>query len=113
MEQDNLAVLIGERITTLRKAAGLSQDGISQKLNVTRSAIAQWETGRAYPSFAHIQELARLFGVSVSYVLSGEIVADLAPNETRMLQHFRNLAGHDQRLLLNMAQRLQGLVAPN
>ena len=38
---------IGDRIRALRLAANLTQDEFAAKLNVSRSAIAQWETDRA------------------------------------------------------------------
>ena len=38
---------VGARIRALRLAANLTQDEFAAKLNVSRSAIAQWETDRA------------------------------------------------------------------
>lgn len=45
-----------------RVAAGLSQDDVATVLGVDRSAVAQWETGRAKPTFDRLFALANLYG---------------------------------------------------
>ena len=54
-----------EKMIVLRKAAGLSQDSIADKLNVTRQTVSRWEKGSAVPS-----ALAAFYGVSMDYLLS-------------------------------------------
>lgn len=36
---------LGEKLKEARKQAGLSQEQLSEKLGVSRSAVAKWETG--------------------------------------------------------------------
>ncbi len=36
---------LNERIIRARKAAGLSQEELGQRLGVTRQAVSKWETG--------------------------------------------------------------------
>ena len=45
-----MAETLGQRLTTLRKAAKLTQEEVAEKLGVTQSAVSQWETGLAAPS---------------------------------------------------------------
>ena len=45
--QEAGAVSAGERIKTLRRSRGWTQDQLAQATGVSRSAVAQWETGRA------------------------------------------------------------------
>ncbi len=36
---------LGEKIVELRKSAGMSQEDLAEKLNVSRQAVSRWETG--------------------------------------------------------------------
>lgn len=58
------------RIRALRVGRGMKQSDLAKQLNVHQNTISGWETGRAEPSFACLQQLARIFGVSVDYILN-------------------------------------------
>ena len=60
---------LGEKIRTLRKKAGLSQEALAEKLGVSRQAVSKWETGTADPSTSNLLALAKLFGVSAEELL--------------------------------------------
>ena len=57
------------KIQELRKSYGYSQQKLSKMLNVHQTAISQWETGRTTPDLNVASEMARLFGVSMEYLL--------------------------------------------
>ena len=38
-----------ERIAAARKAAGLTQEALGEKLGVSRQAVSKWESGQAVP----------------------------------------------------------------
>lgn len=59
-------------IQSLRKGAGLTQEELAEKMNVTRQAISNWETGRTCPDITSLQRLADIFGVEIEYVLYRE-----------------------------------------
>ena len=40
---------LGRRITELRKANNLTQEGLAERCSVTRQTISNWETGKSYP----------------------------------------------------------------
>ena len=61
-----------EKLYELRRAAGLSQEELAEKLNVTRQAVSKWENGAAQPELSKLIELSRLYGVSVDELLSLE-----------------------------------------
>lgn len=61
-----------EKLYELRKAAGLSQEELAEKLGVSRQAVSKWESGSAQPELAKLGELSRIFGVSVDELLSLE-----------------------------------------
>ena len=63
---------LSEKIYYCRKKAGLSQDGLAEKLDVSRQAISKWENGEAMPETAKLPALAKVFGVSIDWLLSEE-----------------------------------------
>lgn len=54
-----------ERLLQLRTASGLSQEQLAAKLNVSRQAVAKWESGRALPDLDRAVALARLYLVTI------------------------------------------------
>ena len=63
---------LAEKITMLRKRAGLSQEELAEKLKVSRQAVSRWEQGAAVPDTANVVQLARLFGVATDFLLLDE-----------------------------------------
>lgn len=59
-----------EKLVSLRKAKGLSQMKLAEKMNVSRQAISRWETGAAIPSSENLKYLSDLYSVSLDYLLS-------------------------------------------
>ena len=62
----------GAYISSLRKAKDWTQQELAESLHVTHQAVSQWEKGASFPDVALLPELARLLGVSVDDLLSGE-----------------------------------------
>ena len=60
---------VGENIQRLRKKLGLSQEGLAEKLFLTRQTISQWETDQTMPSLDNIKLLKDVFGVSTDEIL--------------------------------------------
>ena len=58
-----------EKLYELRRAAGLSQEELAERLNVSRQAVSRWETGETIPSTDTLKEIARVFQVSVDRLL--------------------------------------------
>lgn len=54
----------------LRKKTGLRQEDIAADLNVTQSAVSQWERGIAKPKMDQLLTLAKLFSCPVETVIS-------------------------------------------
>ena len=65
-------VELNERVAALRKAAGLSQEQLAERLDVSRQAVGKWERGEAVPDLEKTVRLARVFGVSVDSLLGLE-----------------------------------------
>ncbi len=60
---------LSEKILTLRKGSGMSQEELADKLNVSRQAISRWEMGTAMPDVTNVLGLSKLFGVTTDYLL--------------------------------------------
>ena len=52
-----------EKLLTLRKRSGLSQEALAEKLGVSRQTVSRWELGTAQPELGSLLPLCRLFGV--------------------------------------------------
>ena len=63
---------IGQRIAHKRKELGLSQEGLGDRLGVSRQSIYKWESDTALPEIDKLIALSRLFGVSVGWLLGVE-----------------------------------------
>lgn len=61
---------LGEKIRQARKGCGLSQGQLADKLCVSRSAIAKWETDKGLPDVENLKQLSRLLQVSLDVLLN-------------------------------------------
>lgn len=66
---------LGEKLKDIRKRFGLSQEQLAEIMNVSRQAITKWETDKGMPDVLNLQELAKVFGVTVDYFLNDEDTA--------------------------------------
>jgi transcriptional regulator with XRE-family HTH domain len=116
---DPHATELALRIRTARLAQGLTQDQLARTVGVTRSAVAQWETGRAGQVGSNLARIARALGTSVAYLLSGEQDAGGTPlplrgDEMALLRAYRDCTPEDRALLVRTAVRLTRLTdSPN
>ena len=69
-----------QKLVTLRKQAGLSQEQLAEKLSVSRQAVSKWETGDTLPDTAKVIQLSRLFDVTIDYLLKEEETTPAAEN---------------------------------
>ena len=73
--------MLAEQIKILRINAGMSQAQLAVKLNVSPSAVGMYEQGRRVPSVDLLVLLARLFNVSLDYLIIGAEVRNAITNE--------------------------------
>ena len=67
---------LSDKLVGLRKSAGMSQEELAEKLNVSRQAISRWEMGTAMPDAVNILQLSKLFHVTTDYLLNEEYESD-------------------------------------
>lgn len=65
-----------EKLLQLRKKAGMSQEDLAEKLEVSRQAISRWELGTATPDAPNLIGISSLFGVSIDYLLHDDYKSD-------------------------------------
>ncbi len=65
-------LLIGKFIAELRKAQGLTQEQLGEKLGVTNKTVSRWETGAYLPPAEALLAMSNLFSVSINEILSGK-----------------------------------------
>lgn len=65
-------MLSGEKIRRLRLEQELSQKDLAEKLEVSRQAIAKWETNRGIPDIDNLKRIAQLFQVSIDYLVNDQ-----------------------------------------
>ena len=67
-----------EKLIKLRKASGLSQEELGNKLNVARQTVSKWELGETTPEMDKLEELSDLFEISID-----ELVKDIDVQDVR------------------------------
>lgn len=73
-------MILADKIVTLRKKAGWSQEELAQQLNVTRQSVSKWEGAQSVPDMEKILQMSRIFGVTIDFLLKDEMeTAEAAP----------------------------------
>ena len=67
---------LSDKIISLRKSNGMSQEDLAEKLSVSRQTISRWESGTAMPDADNILQVSKLFGVTTDYLLNDDYQSD-------------------------------------
>jgi transcriptional regulator with XRE-family HTH domain len=101
---------MGIRIRDVRRERGWTQDQLATAVGVSRSAVAQWETGRAGQVTTNLTRIADVLDVGVEYIMYGDNKRASAEarqgDELALLRLYRECSEEDQQLLLRTARRL-------
>ena len=65
-------VKVGQFISEKRKALGMTQQELAEKLQITNKAVSKWETGDGMPDIQLLKPLSTELGVTVDEILNGE-----------------------------------------
>jgi transcriptional regulator with XRE-family HTH domain len=84
---------LAENLRILRRSEDISQEEISERLNVTRQTISKWVNGQSQPSIEMLVELANWFEVSIDDLIRGNL-----SNNKKALYTDSNLLGIQERL---------------
>lgn len=66
-------MILADKIVSLRKKAGWSQEDLAEKLGVTRQSVSKWEGAQSVPDMDKVVMMSRLFGVTTDYLLKDEL----------------------------------------
>ncbi|MEE3471945.1 MAG: DUF5680 domain-containing protein [Butyrivibrio hungatei] len=58
-----------EKLQLIRKSKGMTQEELAEKLDVSRQAVAKWESGQVYPDISNLIQISNLFNVTVDYLV--------------------------------------------
>ena len=67
----------GAVIKELREKHNLTQAELAEKLNVSDKTISKWETAKGYPDISLLEPIAKVFGISVTELISGNAVSNM------------------------------------
>ena len=67
--------MLGDKLYNLRKNRKISQEEFAEILNTSRQAVSKWERNEAKPDIDKLILIAKLFNVSIDYLLDFEISA--------------------------------------
>lgn len=106
---------IGDKIRLHRKALGLTQTELGEKLGVKTNAVSKWECGRVddIPT-SKIKAMAKLFDVQPSYLIDEKQPAptnegELNAEDKRLLMMIHNLSPEDRERIVAIIEALAEL----
>ena len=88
-------MIFPEKLQLIRKSKGMTQEDLAAALNVSRQAVAKWESGQGYPDLSNLISISSMFNVTVDYLVkdadcqSRPVVADTESSEIDALIGFR------------------------
>ena len=72
---------LGERIKNYRQRAGLSQEQLAEKINVSRQAVTKWENDSGMPGIDNLISLSKVMGISLDELVMGEKIMKITEFE--------------------------------
>ena len=72
---------LSEKLYTLRRKSGLSQEQLAEQLNVSRQAISKWEAGQSIPESDKLLSISNYFNVSLDYLMKEETQDTISEKE--------------------------------
>lgn len=76
---------LGAKLRELRLRDGMSQEQFAERLDISRSAVAKWESGAGTPETENLIVIAKEFSVSLDWLLSiNQETYHLVPSKSRI-----------------------------
>lgn len=69
---DKVNNLLSQKLQLICKNKCFTQEALAGKLDVSRQAIAKWESGQAYPDISNLIQISKLFNVTVDYLVKDQ-----------------------------------------
>jgi transcriptional regulator with XRE-family HTH domain len=71
-----------KKLQQLRKENGLTQEQLSEKLHISRTAVSKWESGRGFPNIEALKNISRIFSVPVDDLLSDSELSSIEQKDS-------------------------------
>ena len=84
-------MIFSEKLQLIRKSKGFTQEELAEKLEVSRQAVAKWESGQVYPDINNLIQISNLFNVTVDYLVKDQAcmvtcAEDMAPDIAKLIE---------------------------
>ena len=96
----------GNKLYTLRKEKGLSQEELASRLEVTRQTVSKWELGDSTPDLDKLVLLAELFEISLD-----ELVLDKVPLTTKLDELGEKMMTRENKQKAKKGLKILGIIA--
>lgn len=112
-------MILADKIITLRKKNGWSQEELAEKLGVTRQSVSKWEGAQSVPDLNKILLMSRIFEVSTDFLLKDELEMTDENQGAEIFTEkasedavaFRKVTMEEARGYLELKERMSGKVA--
>ncbi len=91
---------IGKKLHQLRKLAGMTQEQLAEKLNVSRQTVSKWEGGTTLPDLDSMVRISRMFQVSLDELLLEEEGRMREKEDVITLEDMMKINLHNRRMTL-------------
>lgn len=88
-------MILADKIITLRKKNGWSQEELAEKVGVSRQAISKWESAQSVPDLDKILRMSEIFGVTTDFLLKDEMETEEYTGSTEHDSPLRSVSMED------------------
>lgn len=99
-----LKQIIAKNISELRKLNKMTQLDLAEKLNYSDKAVSKWERGESIPDISVLIEIAKIFNVSLDYLVSADHVKTVP-----MTEEEQKLKEATQKVLIKNRKAITGI----
>lgn len=105
-------MILAEKVVSLRKKEGWSQEELADKLGISRQSVSKWESGASIPDIDKILLMSSLFGVSTDYLLKDELEeAVFSENKAEKTGEGRSVSVEEANAFMDLSRKLAAPMA--
>ncbi|ELW9028217.1 helix-turn-helix transcriptional regulator [Citrobacter freundii] len=107
-----MSIEVGERVTSIRKKAGMNQRDFAARLGISNGGISQIESGKAMPGGDFLLRIHQEFGVDLTWLLTGvsnHVSQDspvVSPEKKELMDAFDGMTPEQRRAILEVGKVL-------
>ena len=89
-----------EKLSSLRRASGLTQAELAARLGISKSAVSMYERGNREPELELLEKMADVFGVSINTLLGRKEPESLVNNDAELTSYLEELRDRPEMRML-------------